>query len=159
MGPHPLASWITLIQVVRLASQLLVFMRTDLYFLLQDLTGCRNLFGDGGAYARGLLRGRRNTLALLPPRERLSVRLYAVLQGIGTLACLVFAVLVTLPLVVTLISQSVQNLLRAEDPSAMAEALVVLALIVVPDLLWARAWWRRHGRRVRRLSAVADSAP
>ncbi|MEU6713921.1 hypothetical protein ABZ897_20820 [Nonomuraea sp. NPDC046802] len=158
VGPNPLTSWIILIQALRLANQLLVFMRTDLYFLLQDVTGCRNLYGNGAAYVRGLLRGRRNTLALLPPRERLSVRLYAMLQSVGTLACLAFAVLVTLPLVVTLIARSVQDLLGAEAPWTMAEALVVLALVIIPELLWARAWWRRHGRRVRQAAAAAGSA-
>ncbi|TDE35363.1 hypothetical protein E1295_36130 [Nonomuraea mesophila] len=158
IGPNPIVSWVILIQTLRLANQFLVFMRTDLYFLLQDVTGCRNLYGSGAAYVVGLLRGRRNTLASLPPRERLSVRLYAVLQSVGTLACLSFAVLVTLPLVVTLIVHSVQDLLGAKEPWAMAEAVVVLALIIIPDLLWARAWWRRHGRRVRRAAATAGSA-
>ncbi|MBF8185601.1 hypothetical protein ITP53_07590 [Nonomuraea sp. K274] len=59
----------------------------------------------------------------------------------------------TLPLLVTLVSQSVQDLLRAQEPPAMAEALVVLVVIVLPGLLWARAWWRRHGRRLTRRSA------
>ncbi|GAA3713105.1 hypothetical protein GCM10022224_093290 [Nonomuraea antimicrobica] len=151
-GPHPLATWVVLIQVVRVAAQLLVFMRTDLYFLLQDLTGCRNLYGDGGVYLRGLLRGRRGTLAGLPPRERTVVRLYAALQSTGTLACLAFAVLVTLPLVLTVLLQSVRHLVRAESLPAMAEAVVVLALIILPDVVWARAWWRRHGDRLRRLA-------
>ncbi|MGW5162131.1 hypothetical protein ACWEPN_42240 [Nonomuraea wenchangensis] len=155
MGPNPLTSWIILIQALRLANQLLVFMRTDLYFLLQDVTGCRNLYGNGAAYVRGLLRGRRNTLASLPPRERFSVRLYAMLPSAGTLACLAFAALVTLPLVITLIAHSVRDLLAAVEPWAMAEAVVVLVLVIVPEVLWARVWWRRHGPRIRRATAAA----
>ena len=34
--------------------QFLVFMRTDVYFILQDLAGCRNLYSDGAAYLRHL---------------------------------------------------------------------------------------------------------
>ncbi|TDD43829.1 hypothetical protein E1286_28255 [Nonomuraea terrae] len=147
-GPHPLTSLVILIQLVRVAGQLLVFMRTDLYFLLQDLTGCRNLYGDGAAYVRHLLRGRHGSLAALPPRERRSVRVYAVLQAVGTVVCLAVAVLVTVPLMLTLVVRAVQSLLAAEDAAGVADALVVLAIIVVPDLLWARVWWRRHGRRV-----------
>ncbi|WP_406673912.1 hypothetical protein WBK31_36870 [Nonomuraea sp. N2-4H] len=148
-GPHPLAAWIILIQLARVAYQLLVFTRTDLYFLLQDLTGCRNLYGDGRAYMLALTRGRRGTLNGLPPRERAAVRCYALLQAAGTLACLALAALVMLPLLGTLIAQAAQHLLHADDPLAMAEALVVLVLVVAPELLWLRTWWRGHGRRVR----------
>ncbi|WP_043619846.1 hypothetical protein [Nonomuraea candida] len=154
MGPHPVLAWVTLVQVLRLANQLLVFMRTDLYFLLQDLTGCRNLYGNGAAYVRALLRGRRGTLAALPPRERRSVRLYAMVQSAGTVTCVAFALLVTLPLVVNLVLHAGRDLVLARDPLAMAEALVVLAVIIVPDVLWVRAWWRRHGHRVRRGAAA-----
>ncbi|MCK2213449.1 hypothetical protein MF672_006525 [Actinomadura sp. ATCC 31491] len=158
-GPGPVATWLTLVLTLRLAAQLLVFTRTDLYFLLQDATGCRDLYGDGAAYVRDLLSFRRRTrLATLPPRERRAVRLYAAVQGAGTLACLAFAALVTLPLVVTLLARSIQSLLHAADPAAVAEAIVVLALVLVPDVLWARAWWGRHGPRVRRWTALARAA-
>ncbi|MEV0231019.1 hypothetical protein [Nonomuraea sp. NPDC050786] len=53
------------------------------------------------------------------------------------LACLAFALLVTVPLAVGLISRSVQSLLRAEDLPAVAEALSVLVLVIAPDLLGA----------------------
>lgn len=37
-------------------TQFMVFMRTDLYFVLQDLTRCANLYSDGSAYLRHLTR-------------------------------------------------------------------------------------------------------
>ncbi|WP_240528906.1 hypothetical protein, partial [Streptomyces humi] len=49
---HRLAAAALLIALMPLPFQLMVFTRTDLYFVLQDLTGCRNLYGDGLAYAR-----------------------------------------------------------------------------------------------------------
>ena len=36
--------------------ELLVFMRTDVYFLVQDLAGCANLYADGSARVRYLAR-------------------------------------------------------------------------------------------------------
>jgi hypothetical protein len=36
--------------------QLMVFARTDLYFVLQDLKGCANLYADGSAYLGHLAR-------------------------------------------------------------------------------------------------------
>ncbi|MFB9722435.1 hypothetical protein [Planobispora longispora] len=38
------------------AMQFLIFMRTDVYFVLQDVTGCRDPYGDASAYARHLAR-------------------------------------------------------------------------------------------------------
>ena len=38
--------------LLALPTQFMVFMRTDLYFVLQDLTRCANLYADGSAYLR-----------------------------------------------------------------------------------------------------------
>ncbi|MEV4621416.1 hypothetical protein AB0J74_22245 [Asanoa sp. NPDC049573] len=48
--------------------QFLLFMRTDLYFVLQDLTGSRNLYGDGGAYVRWWAPGRERPTPAPPCR-------------------------------------------------------------------------------------------
>ncbi|GAA4091691.1 hypothetical protein [Nonomuraea soli] len=146
---HPLLATIVLLQLGRLLAQLLVFMRTDLYFLLQDLTGCRDLYGDASRYLRALLCGRTGTLGSLPGRERASLRLYAALLPAGTLACLGFAIVVTLPLMVTLITGALATLAATPGPLAAADALLLLTLVIGPEVLWARAWWRRHGPRVR----------
>ena len=42
--------------ILALPLQFMVFMRTDVYFVLQDLSGCTNLYADGSAYLRHLTR-------------------------------------------------------------------------------------------------------
>ena len=42
---HLLLPVVAMTLLASLANQCLVFMRTDLYFVVQDLTGCRNLYG------------------------------------------------------------------------------------------------------------------
>ncbi|MGW2957490.1 hypothetical protein ACWDGI_03235 [Streptomyces sp. NPDC001220] len=49
---HRLLAAALLLALLPLPFQCMVFTRTDLYFVLQDVTGCRNLYGDGLAYAR-----------------------------------------------------------------------------------------------------------
>ena len=150
-GPHPLLSVLVLTELGCLLAQFLLFMRTDVYFLLQDVTGCRNLYGDSAAYLRHLIGLRRgpDPLAKLPRRERVSVRLYAVLLVIGTGACLGYAAAVTLPVMISLVASAVGTLLSGPGPIRLLDATAVLVLTTAVELLWARAWWRRHGHRVR----------
>ncbi|MDG4819881.1 hypothetical protein O7628_30730 [Micromonospora sp. WMMD956] len=114
--------------------QFLVFMRTDVYFVLQDVAGARNLYADGAAYARWWLRraarrpGRDPSLAL-PARERRAVRWYALLLVVGTAACLT------------------------------AAAAVAVAVLGGSWAVWCWAWWRRHGRRLRTLRRARRAVP
>ncbi|MER7272495.1 hypothetical protein ABT344_29915 [Micromonospora carbonacea] len=114
--------------------QFLVFMRTDVYFVLQDVAGARNLYADGAAYARWWLRraarrpGRDPSLAL-PARERRAVRWYALLLVVGTAACLT------------------------------AAAAVTAAVLGGSWAVWCWAWWRRHGRRLRTLRRARRAVP
>ncbi|WP_213453516.1 hypothetical protein [Rhizomonospora bruguierae] len=60
------ATLLALLALLLIPTELLVFMRTDAYYVVQDLAGCTNLYADGSAYARyrakllwhGLSRGR-----------------------------------------------------------------------------------------------------
>ncbi|MEV5410393.1 hypothetical protein AB0K60_16330 [Thermopolyspora sp. NPDC052614] len=152
-GPHPLLSMLVLTELGCLLVQFLLFMRTDIYFLLQDLTGCRNLYGDSTAYLRHLIsmRGHPDPLARLPKRERVSIRAYTVLLVAGTAASLAFAAAVTLPLLISLVATAAGTLMTGPDLIALLDATAVLALTTGMELLWARAWLRRHGHRIRAL--------
>ncbi|WP_248961114.1 hypothetical protein [Sphaerisporangium perillae] len=151
-GGHPLLPVVMLTSLTMVATQFLVFMRTDVYFVLQDLTGCRNLYRDAGAYALHLVSGRRRAdpLAALPPAERRVLRWYTPLAVLGTVVCVSIAVLVTLPATLALLVRALETLWRPDGPGVVADAAVALAVILGFQALWARAWWLRHGHRVRR---------
>lgn len=131
--------------------QLLVFMRTDLYFVLQDLTRCRNLYGDAVAHAR-----RRITRQAVPAhevgttgpsrREQRVVRCYCLLMVVGTVLCLGLAVTVTLPVAAAVLGTSLQALVAGGSPTERLDAAAVLVTTAGVHVLWVRAWWRRHGR-------------
>jgi hypothetical protein len=147
---------VALVALLPVPTQLLLFMRTDVYFVVQDLTGCRNLYADGSAYVRYLLRhsltrrARRpaDPTAALAGRERQAVRGYAPVLAAGTVLCLLFAAVVTAPTAITLVARSARALAGPADPSARLDAAVAALLLAGVWFLWCRTWWRRHGPRV-----------
>ncbi|MBY8871438.1 hypothetical protein K7640_06215 [Micromonospora sp. PLK6-60] len=146
-----------LLSLTLVPAQFLVFMRTDAYFVLQDLTGCANLYADGSAYARHL--GRRvlrrggpgeDPSRRLTPRERVAVRVYTVVLVVGTIACLAVAALVTLPVSVTLFTTAAHTVVAGGTAAELFDAAAFVGVSLLCLVLWTRAWWHRHGQRVRR---------
>jgi hypothetical protein len=156
--PRRVLAAVTLLALLPLPFQFLVFMRTDLYFVLQDLTRCRDLFGDGVAYtryrARRLLRrrGRRtgepDPSRHLPAHERRAVRVYSVVLVVGTTLCLAFFAAVTLPADAVLLARAVAESVTGESAWDRLDGIAVVVVLGALHALWLRTWWR--GRRLRR---------
>jgi putative peptide zinc metalloprotease protein len=143
-----------MLSAVMVAPQLLLFMRTDLYFVLQDLTGSRNLYADGSAYVRHLVTRRRDPSRGLGPRERRAVRMYAWILLLGTAVCLTVAVLVSVPFALTLLSRALLSAL-----GGAIDGYVTIAIVGGYWALWCRMWWRRHGHRVRAVGEKLSALP
>ncbi|MEV6104679.1 hypothetical protein AB0M28_08170 [Streptomyces sp. NPDC051940] len=149
-------SLVALMAVLPIPFQFLVFMRTDVYFVLQDLMGCRNLHGDARAYLRylasrwtlrpGVRDAAAHPLKDLPARERRAVRGYSVVQGLGTLLCLAFFAAVTLPADAHLIVRSLIGLRAHESPVRVIDSIVVIVVLGGVHVLWAVTWWRGRNR-------------
>jgi putative peptide zinc metalloprotease protein len=147
--------------VLGLVGQFMVFMRTDIYFVLQDLTGCANLYADGSAYLRYLggraARSIRRAGAAgsdpsqdYPGPRRRAVRLYSVLLLTGTVICLGIEFAVSLPALITLIGHAVAEL--ATTPAAAADGATALAILVGFQVVWASRWQHRHWHQVRSIA-------
>ncbi|MEU9382967.1 hypothetical protein AB0D38_19145 [Streptomyces sp. NPDC048279] len=153
---HRLLAAALLLALLPLPFQCMVFTRTDLYFVLQDVTGCRNLYGDGLAYARyrirRLLRATRHATTdpstRLPPHERRAVRLYSVVLVAGTAACLAFMAAVTLPADLTLLVRAARGLGPDHGLARNADSAAVLVTLGGVNVLWLVTRWRN--RRARR---------
>jgi putative peptide zinc metalloprotease protein len=159
-----------LLSVLGLPIELFVFMRTDVYFVLQDLTGCLSLYSDGTGYVRYLIRraGHRAGLRVGQPadpsldldaRERRAVRLYSLVLTFGTAACLAIAVTTELPATFLLFDRAFRDL--AVSPSAAGLANGGATCLAAGGMLalWGRAWWRRHGQRLRGLLRAPRRQP
>ncbi|MFC7825046.1 hypothetical protein [Streptomyces sp. NPDC057375] len=159
---HRLLAAALLLALLPLPFQCMVFTRTDLYFVLQDLTGCRDLYGDGLAYARYRFRravrpvrrglrteaARDDPSARLPAHERRAVRIYSVVLVVGTAACLTFMAAVTLPVDLALLARAVRGLGPEHGLAGNADAVTVLVVLGGVNVLWLVTWWRnRRSRR------------
>jgi putative peptide zinc metalloprotease protein len=158
LARHVLAAT-ALMSVLFLPLELLIFMRTDLYFLVQDAAGCANLYADGSAHLRHLARRARNGLRrggpasrdpalALPRTERRAVRAYSWLLLAGTAASIAMAVVVTIPATVVLVAHAVGEL-GGRKPVDKLDGLAAVLVLVGFQFLWLRTWWRRHGGQVR----------
>ncbi|TDE60308.1 hypothetical protein E1295_00220 [Nonomuraea mesophila] len=162
-GLHNAAAVLFVLQPIMLATQFMFFMRTDVYFVVQDLARCRNLYGDASAYLRHLLRRatRRNPgqdpSRTLPPRERRAVLSYVLFLVPSTLICLASFLFVSFPITVRMVGQTYGNLTDAGSAADLADALLIITAVVFFQSVWFRAWWRRHGERVRALLRRLDS--
>jgi putative peptide zinc metalloprotease protein len=171
-GPHGLPRTLLLVAVTEtllgLATQLMVFMRTDFYFVLQDLTRCANLYADGTAYLRHLARRvwARGTVPGdgpgqgYPAAQRRAIRGYSAVLLIGTLACVGLEFTVSLPALIALIARA-----AAEIGTAALASLDGAVLIVILTgwlAMWCARWWARHREQVgaltRRLHRHDDPA-
>lgn len=158
-GPHPALSVVAMTALIMLAAQFLMFMRTDVYFVLQDVTGCRNLYRDSAAYAahlvrRAVLRRSADPLARLPRAEGRWVRAYTALLVAGTALCLHLAVTVTIPATLGLLAGAVRPLLNPSGWVAVTDGVVTVLVVTGFHVLWATTWWLRHGPKVRRAAGL-----
>ena len=143
--------------VLMLATQLMVFMRTDLYFVLQDLTGCANLYADGSAYLRHL--GGRVTWTAkaspdpslaYPAAGRRAIRLYSVVLLAGTAICLGVECAVSLPALIVLLVRAFSEI--GGTPVTTLDGCAALTILLTWQGLWAWRWWQRHRRQIQALA-------
>jgi putative peptide zinc metalloprotease protein len=156
--PSVMAISAMLMLLLGVASEFEFYMRTDVYLIVQELTRCRNLFGDARAYARyraDLLRARfchgarpADPTADLPESERRPVRAYCALMVLGSAIALILAAAYGLPISIVMYARAARELLSAQPLQVLdgATTFVIeggLQLLVV--WLLARHWMQRRG--------------
>lgn len=153
-GPHGLARALlcatATLAVLALPFQFMVFTRTDLYFLLQDLTKSTSLHADGGAYLRHLLsRAARaakpcaDPTAGQPRRQRRVIRCYAAVLLAGVSTCLGVEAAFFIPAGVTLAWHAIAEV-SSSSPAAIADGATALTVIGFLQVLTVITWWRRN---------------
>ncbi|MCX4744602.1 hypothetical protein OG455_03535 [Kitasatospora sp. NBC_01287] len=158
-GPHTPAhrvvAILVLMALIPLPFQGMVFMRTDLYFVLQDLTRCHDLFGDGRAYARYLARRAlpwrkvtpEDPSRHLPPAQRRAVRLYSTVLVIGTVLCLAVLATITAPTDLTVLLRAARRVGPGHSALQRTDGLAVLLFLGGAQALWVRTRWAAYRRR------------
>jgi hypothetical protein len=134
----PLRCWqaLALSQCVAVATQFALYMRTDMYLVLQETLRCRNLHADAVDYLRYLARRalRRPvgdpTLAV-PRRERTPIKAYTIVMGLGSLTSLALFAAYGAPVLVTMVGQAAAEVgqgWRTGDPLRLGDGLLVLLI-------------------------------
>ncbi|WP_328401766.1 hypothetical protein [Nocardia sp. NBC_00403] len=152
---HRILAATMVIALMSLPFEFMVFMRTDIYYVLQDVLACRNLFGDGTAYARYLGNRVRHTIfgsttgtvdpsLGLPHHERRAVRIYSVVLVVGTALCLGVMAIFTVPADLTLISRAITRIGLGQSLITNLDSVVVLLILGSVHTVWVLTWWRRH---------------
>lgn len=105
-----------LLTVVLADPEFIVFMRTDLYFVLLDLTGCANPYADSAAYLRYRVSprgGKRPDPSLgYPLRQRRAIRWFTVVLLAGTATCLGVEFAVSVPALIVLLAHAISETAR-----------------------------------------------
>ncbi|NUU22227.1 MAG: hypothetical protein HOV68_12050 [Streptomycetaceae bacterium] len=156
-APQRAFAALALLAVTPLAFQFMVFMRTDVYFVIQDFAGCRDLFGDGRAYARYAATRLRATVGRRPPvadpsrhlprRERRVVRLYSVVLVVGTAVALAGFAFLVLPGEIALLTHAAARLGPGHSPGQVIDAATVLLIVGGSQVVWAVTRLRRRRAR------------
>ena len=159
---HHVLALTCLITLLGVIDQFMFFMRTDVYLVVQELTGCKNLFGDATDYLRYLAarRVRRSAsvrpspLAELPARERRPVRFYAAVMVVGCAAMVPVLAFYWIPIDIGIFVRGVEELARGVSSShisLVADATGVLAVNVLFQALLVRTLLRTYRPHLRRL--------
>jgi putative peptide zinc metalloprotease protein len=159
-APVPLLQFLQamiFLYLMRLVWQCFFFTRTDFYYVIANLFGCRNLLGDTEAFLRNQLsrlrilkfKGRRE----VPPSEMRVVRVYAPLWLLGR--ALAFGILfyVTLPVSFKYLHAIISGLQEGLSSHSyeFVDSLVLGILSLVPFFIGLGFWlnsifkdWRKN---------------
>ena len=143
-------SALVLLLMLALARQFQLFMRTDVYFVLADLLGAKNLMEDAAAYVgsqarrlTGLLRSPHrlapvaDVLRSLPQRERRNVRIYAPVMVVGCTVSLTVALVYGLPIILGFYARGIDAVVTGAARGDVARALDGAVGVGVPGTLQA----------------------
>jgi putative peptide zinc metalloprotease protein len=147
-----------LIYLLNLLWQCCLFLRTDLYYVLTNYLGCKNLLGDTEAWLRAQLSRHLPFLAArdapqIPERELRAVKVYTGVWFFGRVVALAALVFIYVPLafryVITLVGTLAGGFHahRYEFFDALVTTTLVLGPMAAGSWLWLRSldWTgRRH---------------
>lgn len=150
--PHRIMGELCLLLLMGVAEEFAFYMRTDVYCVVQELTRCKNLYADAIDYLGYRVRrspARPDPTLDLPSHERRPVRIYAAFVLVGSAATVAFFCWYELPILITGIARSAAEI-GDGGPGRIADGVGFIAVIVLLQLLFVRAFLRQHGAKLRR---------
>lgn len=149
-GPvHLVARALLLIFILSLLWQCFLFVRTDLYYVVSNFFGCKNLLGDTEALLRARL-GRLlpfltpREVPEIPSRELRVVKGYLVIWFLGRVVALAVFVFFYIPLIYHYVTRVATTFAAGyqADSYAFLDALVTTTIVLAPLFAGIGLWMR-----------------
>jgi len=158
-----ICSAIMLIGYLRLLWEFYFFIRTDIFFVLQDLLRCRDLYGDAGRYLGWIWWRIRSALAeqpsavehpglsKVPENERRKVRVYAWIMFFGSASALGMFFFYGIPITVQFIQHSINSIrmgLTMGITKVAIDGAISLLITGGAQVLLLIMLYRNYGRKL-----------
>lgn len=159
-----------LLILMSIAIQCALYIRADMYFVVQELLKCKNLYGDAWEYFRyGISRVLRLPQAPSDPtrrlarHERIAIKWYAAFMVPSSFITVGVFVVYGIPITVTLFYGAAQDLFAGIDSGNLVRALDGILVIAVEGSLQAAflyifiaKQWKKFGRLPTHLNTWID---
>jgi len=141
---------------MRIVWQCLLFLRTDLYYVIANYLNCKNLLRDTEVYLRNrvayLIPGlKKRDQSNIPISELQIIRWYSWIWVAGRIAAILLLVVVTIPVTIRYIKSFIITFRAgpSNHPADFVDALLLTAYFLIPIFigmgLWINAIVRREG--------------
>jgi putative peptide zinc metalloprotease protein len=140
--------------LLRLLWQCFFFVRTDLYYIIINFFGCKNLMSDTQVFLKNLIARRLGRPLVdqshIPEKEQRVIRAYSVLWILGRGLAFVSLFFVSLPLLFRYFSAAWEAIrdrhiyTRFQVVDALAMTVIAVAPLVIGLMLWIKSLIRRR---------------
>jgi putative peptide zinc metalloprotease protein len=137
---------IAIFQIVMMTIfQFMLFMKTDMYYVLENITGCHNLMENMKAWLKAKISGNLDALALFRGELRM-IKVYSVIYvigmcGMGGIFAAYFA-----PQMVYMISSSIGQLSNSQSSWQAIDSSMILLLVLAQVILLLYIWLSKWGK-------------
>jgi hypothetical protein len=148
--------------LLSIASEFALYMRTDMYFVLQEALKCKNLYTDACDYARyagRMLLARIthgyppiNPIRAVPRHERTPIKVYSALMALGSLVTLAVFTFFEAPIFIVLFVKAIENIyagMTHERFLRVWDGAVVIGVEGTLQVIFLRLVLAKHGSRLR----------
>ncbi|ARU61959.1 hypothetical protein CBW65_13750 [Tumebacillus avium] len=140
-----------LLTLFQFLSQLMIFVRTDLYFVIITATNAADLSGDARLFLKKTFLRSKDTLQAwqqLQPRQQKLAGWFGLLYGVALVVVVFLFGLLVIPATVSAVWLAVEQVLSdAGSTLVFWDGVIVLLLTFAQFALWGAGIWSRYFRR------------
>lgn len=111
------------------------FMKTDIYYIFENSSGCYNLLENSRTYLRQLFSTSRDKGQELFENETRIVKVYSIFYIIGGMLMITLLIFYIIPQMYTFLKQAIMNLVNPVDPTNIIDSVLFLGLFFITSSL------------------------